>query len=277
MTSNLNQPMSLLEMITILSGGTFAAVGNLSQSSDMLYRAVESEPLDGIGIHAEMCETLRISIEEVARIAKEAHLDATAEMARSNLELLGRGYWNDDGFVMRKADAERLCWGLNTLSRTLSAQLQSRLVVVFDSKNSQYMVSDEPPFGREVADAFVKSSEEILEAAKCLALRRNTACVFHLMRAMEIAVARLAESIPTGKPTDKEWGKILSDIGAAIEAMPKGADRKHWSESHSLLYHVKESWRNETMHPKKTYTDEQAQAVFDAVKSFMVHLAPLVR
>jgi hypothetical protein len=95
------------------------------------------------------------------------------------------------------------------------------------------------------------------------------------MRAMELAVQRLAGHLGV-KMVEKVWGNLLADISKAIEAMPKGAARDAWSASHSHLYHVKQAWRNDTMHPKTTYTEAQAETVFEAVKSFMVHLAPLV-
>lgn len=99
--------------------------------------------------------------------------------------------------------------------------------------------------------------------------------VFHLMRAMEAAVKALALRVGAAH-VEKEWGKLLSDISTAIEAMPKGAERDRWSESHSHLYHVKQAWRNDTMHPKKTYTEEEARTVYQAVRSFMTHLASLL-
>jgi len=80
-------------------------------------------------------------------------------------------------------------------------------------------------------------------------------------------------SIP--KP-EREWGKLLSDINKKIEVMPKGDIRDKWSESHTLLYHVKQAWRNTTMHPKQSYTTNEAREVFDAVKSFMRHLVILI-
>lgn len=41
------------------------------------------------------------------------------------------------------------------------------------------------------------------------------------------------------------------------------------------LYSVKVAWRNEVMHPKQTYTLEQARGIFDSVRIFMVDLAAL--
>ena len=275
--SRLCTAVSLLDMISILTGGTFSSVGNLSQAADMFYRTVEAEEGDFLFLRTDLRDTLEKSINEILRVATESDLDATAEIATTCWDLLARARIVDaDASVIKKSDGERLSWMLNTLNRTLAAQMQSRVVIVFDSRNSKYILDDSSPFGAGVDDAFPKAAEEISEAAKCLALQRHTACVFHLMRAMELAVARLAEAIGTGKPTDKEWGKILSDIGQAIEALPKGSERDRWSESHSHLYHVKQAWRNDTMHPKKTYSEEQSQAVFDAVRSFFMHLAPLV-
>jgi hypothetical protein len=95
------------------------------------------------------------------------------------------------------------------------------------------------------------------------------------MRAMEVVVQRLAKKL--GVPNvEKEWGKLLSDIGKAVEAMPKGAKRDKWSEAHTHLHHVKQAWRNDTMHPKQTYTREQAHDVYRAVRTCADHLAGLV-
>ena len=130
-------------------------------------------------------------------------------------------------------------------------------------------------FGPSVEKSFPNTREDIECAGKCLALGQGAASVFHLMRAMESAVASLASALSIANP-DREWGKLLSDIHAEIEKMPKGKRRHEWSECHANLYHVKQAWRNETMHPKATYTTQQAREVFDAVRVFMKQLAQLV-
>ena len=58
--------------------------------------------------------------------------------------------------------------------------------------------------------------------------------------------------------------------------MEKGDARDNWSQVHANLYHVKQAWRNDTMHPKATYTEEEAREVFDAMKAFMRHLATML-
>ena len=131
------------------------------------------------------------------------------------------------------------------------------------------------PFGDDVSLAFSGAKYDIEEAAKCLALRRATACVFHLMRTMEYSVQRLCAKLGITN-VDREWGKLLSSIDEAIKAMGKTDEANDWSEIRSSMYHVKQAWRNTTMHPNKTYTEEQAEEIFRAVKSFLVHLATKV-
>jgi hypothetical protein len=73
-----------------------------------------------------------------------------------------------------------------------------------------------------------------------------------------------------------EWGKILSNLRAPIEAMPKGEVKESWSNAFALLLHAKIAWRNPTMHPKQTYTTEQAMEIFAAFKAFIGSLTLLV-
>jgi hypothetical protein len=155
-----------------------------------------------------------------------------------------------------------------------------RFVEVARNKIAYWEYSSSP-FGDKVRDTFGSSAdEEIVEAGKCLAVDRTTACVFHLMRAMEIVVTRLGSKLQVTL-IDKNniglvWGKIVGNMNDKIDSMPKGPEQNKWSESVSLLRHVGKSWRNDTMHQKKTYTESEAQDVYNAVKAFMIDLSDLV-
>ena len=61
-----------------------------------------------------------------------------------------------------------------------------------------------------------------------------------------------------------------------IELMKKGPRRSQWNAAHSMLYHVKEAWRNTTMHPGQKYTDDEAREILEAVKTFIKQLSPLL-
>lgn len=165
--------------------------------------------------------------------------------------------------------------GLVELRERIEGEIELLSAFFVDTEKGQLLSSSEAPFGEMVADAFPSSITDIYEATLCLGLSRNTACVFHLMRAMEDAVKRLGEKL--GATTESlEWGKILANMKAPVEGLPKGPNRDAWSEILTLLYHVKQKWRNGTMHPKQTYTNDEATTVYQAVRSFLQHLAPLM-
>jgi len=135
-------------------------------------------------------------------------------------------------------------------------------------------------FGHEVAKKFVGSNEDIEEAAKCLALGRGTACVFHLMRVMEYAVQRFAANVGAELPADKkiidmEWGPLIIAINKVVSPMPPGEKRERYASISAHLDSVGRGWRNPTMHPKQTYTSDEARVIWDAVKAFMNDFAKI--
>lgn len=220
--------------------------------------------------------TMLGTIGDLDRFAAELYLDATLYSACHCKRLLSRCREESDGkILLDRNNAERLVSALDALRTNFLAQMNSRLVVVIDTRHASYLHSDDQPFGKDVEDAFPKAAGDISEAGKCMALGRPTACVFHLMRAMESAVEGLGLAL--GKSVSgKVWGVMLSDITDAIKDMPRGDVKNTWSSVSTHLYHVKQAWRNDTMHPKTTYTEDEAEAVFQAVKSFMIELAPMV-
>jgi hypothetical protein len=130
------------------------------------------------------------------------------------------------------------------------------------------------PFGPEVSAKFPKLGEDIEEAHKCYACGRNTACVFHLMRVMEVAVQRLGQKLKIKNVKNLVWQVILDQINGAIKALPpKSAKTKKLAAVAGHLYNVKLAWRNEVMHPKATYTQDEAETLLALVKIFMAEAA----
>ena len=267
---------SLWDMISDIGGG-IGAVANVVLFMSQFREVIEKCPPDmPVGITQLNFDRMIDQLDELGRISSELNLDATLHSVGYCKDLLSRAVKQpDDLLALKHADAERLEATLESVRTNFLIQMNSKLVLVFDTNHAEYLRSSEPPFGREVDDAFPRAASEISEAAKCLAFQRPTATVFHLMRAMELAVEALGNAL--GKELkDKTWGVMLSEISKAIEAMPKGSDRDTWSSVHSHLYHVKQAWRNGTMHPKSIYTEAEAEAVFIAVKSFMIDFVPML-
>ena len=175
------------------------------------------------------------------------------------------------------AVAQSFSGDLKELRARLAEELEDRALYHVRPPQARSIDEGELTFGQVVIDCFPNMTTDLGEAAVCLGLSRNTACVFHLMRAVESAVAeigrRLGATIVDKNNVELNWGVIIANMNATIEKMPKGKDRDEWSEVASHLFHVKNSWRNRTMHPKHTYTDDEADEIFSAVKSFLRCLA----
>lgn len=136
-------------------------------------------------------------------------------------------------------------------------------------------------FGEDVVNKFPTTVTDIAEAGSCIATGRFTACVFHLMRIMEIGVQQLGNKLGIQLTEEKNWQNILDGVNKAIRAMKpqtpqEKAERDSYSAASAHLHNVKEAWRNRVMHPKETYTGEEAQAILDNVKTFIVHLSRIL-
>lgn len=145
------------------------------------------------------------------------------------------------------------------------------------SQNDASFYDDACLFGAEVEAKLPRLSGDISEAGKCMAFGRYTACVFHLMRVMEATVQDFGTAVGVSLTYEKNWQNILDEINKAIKAMDqKQSKTKKLAEAAAHLYNVKLAWRNAVMHPKDTYTPEEARAIFDNVKTFTSDLAPLL-
>jgi hypothetical protein len=56
----------------------------------------------------------------------------------------------------------------------------------------------------------------------------------------------------------------------------KKAKTKKLAEIASHLYNVKVAWRNEVMHPKQTYTEEEAEMLLKQVAAFLQGLGNIL-
>ncbi|CAN7289943.1 hypothetical protein [Mesorhizobium sp. LjNodule214] len=170
---------------------------------------------------------------------------------------------------------------LGELKNRIEDELANAVVYSLSPSEAGYSRGTEPPFGDEVRKCFQDTAFDLEEARKCMSFARWTAVVFHLMRALEVAVGalgkKLSATVANGHGGSLTWGVIIANIAAKIEKLPKDyPNRAAYSQAQALLYHVNQAWRTETMHPKQTYTEEEAKAVYEASGSFMRHLAGLL-
>jgi hypothetical protein len=158
-----------------------------------------------------------------------------------------------------------------------------------EMKRTEFLLVDKPRFYGEsplfdhpVTDVYPQLTFDVVEAGNCLALNRSTACVFHLMRIVEVGVQLFGKKLGVPLTNEKVWQVILDQVNKHIGAMPeKPPARKRQKERYAdvagHLYNVKVAWRNPLMHPKRTYTPEEAEHLFISVKAFMLHLVTLIK
>lgn len=129
---------------------------------------------------------------------------------------------------------------------------------------------------------FPRTALEIEESAKCFALGRHTASVFHAMRALEVGLEVLAKFLEIPDPvkaTDRSWGHMLKPINDKInERWPKHERHKNSEGSkiealYATLDAVKNPWRNGTMHVETVYMPHEALHIMRCTAVFFTKLS----
>jgi hypothetical protein len=98
----------------------------------------------------------------------------------------------------------------------------------------------------------------------------------HLNRALECGLSALAKAV--GVPKQNDWGSYIREIGKELDARVKtagarSADEQFYAEAAANFDRLRRAYRNPTMHPEKTYSQERAEEILISTKVFMSHLA----
>jgi hypothetical protein len=146
----------------------------------------------------------------------------------------------------------------------------------------------EMPFGETVYKDIPNARQDIKDAANCLAFELHTACVFHLMRAAEHGLRRLARRLKVvvthnGMPSryeDEEWSKIIDGVKAKaeesrkIQSKPEKRQRvKLYSDLADHCLFIKDIFRNDVSHTRAPYVAEEAKNAWGRVERFLQLLA----
>jgi len=178
------------------------------------------------------------------------------------------------GFLKFGADIQEL-------ARRIDHEMSMPLFLCIPRSKAEYF--DQPAlFGADVSNKFPDDSYDVQEAGNSLATGRNTACVMHLMRALEVALD--ATGLGVGVPqavieAKNSWETLLKKIDSQMVANDKASTpdwppkRQFFVDAHAHLFAVKNAWRNPSMHLEKKYEEAEAERIYRAVKDFMEHLA----
>lgn len=126
------------------------------------------------------------------------------------------------------------------------------------------------------------------EAVYSYCLDRHTASVFHSMRVSEHGLRSVAKRVGVkltdkGKPQPIEfatWDKVIVGIRnkiTAAHALPQGPRKSRklqfYSDAADRCTYIRDIWRNEVSHTRKSYREAEALAVLNRVGDFMQLLA----
>lgn len=172
---------------------------------------------------------------------------------------------------------------LSELERRFGDYLTQTKMFSLNAEESKFLEAADDLVGHVgFSSAFPRTSFEVEEAAKCLALGRYTASVFHAMRMLELGIRALAKrlSIPDPtKPAEKNWSNILRIVKEKIdEQYPRpmpGSEGALFEELYANLEAVRNPWRNATMHVETIYAPHEAIHILRCAAFFMTKLANL--
>jgi hypothetical protein len=218
-----------------------------------------------------------------------------------------------------KARVERLERGLNEIPPIESTlhQLKELRLGINDDLNDYhfyYLTSQQVSFFNQedlfnVAETFPKANEEIKLAGNCYATENYTACVFHLMRAVEIAVKAMVKTMNAQKyiGTNKvvngnkvfqkkpielcDWKTLIDGLKKALSVLEQGSGNSKAKKQKLAFYshaiaqfgYFKDAWRNTISHGheiephRKVYLQGETSDIMNQTKLFFQHLAKTVK
>jgi hypothetical protein len=195
-----------------------------------------------------------------------------------------------DEFLLYLSSSENLQpHELKSLAHALKWQiifeLENRKALLIPASRAEYYKQTGTFLGQETIDKIGRIGEDAEEAGNCFAVGRYTACVFHLGRVVERCLQDFGvkTGISLNDVIHMQWQEIINKIRSKLnEVWPKHKDpnRQPYENLLGHLETVKNAWRVPTVHPKMTYTDDQAEDVMTGVKAFVrsyVELLPLLR
>lgn len=179
------------------------------------------------------------------------------------------------------------------LGSAIATDLAENLFLYIPKSHSSYYNRDDP-FG--IAGKFPKADLEIKLAGNCLATENYSACVFHLMRAVEIGAKAMVRSMGAqkylyntklhGKPVLKpvelcDWKTLFDGLEKALNVLDENVGsnlrkKETFEYYHHAVYAFKNfrhAWRNKVSHGRHLYTFREAQNIMEFSEQFMTHLA----
>lgn len=280
--------ISLLDMLQFSAEEWNKVIRELDRLSSVLlgWQDAAAALLDG------QKEKVTDPLQSIVRSCVTLHLDFSASYAEELIQRIERSVSNVENISILastgKLDVTRedalkidVARELGILKKRVDDELKGRQFLALEPSKSRYY-GQRHQFGRAVSDSFPSANRDIEESGNCFALDRRTACVFHLMRVMEVGLRVTADTLKDTRinpKTNPSWDSILKKFRQELEK-PLSMREDEWKTDDvffsgvaATLMAVKDAWRNPTVHVESDYDEEQALDILNAVAAFMRHLA----
>jgi HEPN domain-containing protein len=249
---------SLLDMLRLHAAPFLKIMGGIRELEGIMI-GNSNDPADRLTID----EWMHKNAEEIESLTVEYGLSAKKEAARF------REYLRTDDVKNMLSLRERL----RSLRDRITDDFSELALFVVEANDTKLIEPTSPLWGPQVRSGFPGAVFEIDEAAKCIALDRATAAVFHLMRAVEVALKAVCHSLGLDQPKNDNWGSRLREIKLKIDALPKGSERDYFQDVFQRLDAVKDASRNPCMHVESIYPKDEALRIFSLTESLFRKLA----
>ncbi len=172
---------------------------------------------------------------------------------------------------------------LVVLREAIESDLEKRHFVFIPSDKAKVLMEMSGCW-RSVWNKLPDCKTDSEEAVYSYCLERHTASVFHSMRVSEHGLRTVARKVGVkltdkGKPQPIEfatWDKVLGGIRSKItsaHSLPQGPRKSRklqfYSDAADSCTYLRDIWRNEVSHTRKSYTEAEALGVLNRVRDFM--------
>jgi hypothetical protein len=260
---------SLLDMERFDSKAIMRALGNLGNSETLI--SLESAVYGQNPSPPETTRDVVFYLEEFEAVCRNVPVSPSLRDQVKRLKGSIRFQNNvDRGIILR---------GLQEIRHNTEAELGEPVFFYVSSERRHwYHEDDKGHFGERVAREFPDSTCEISEALRCFAFDRWTAGVFHLMRALELALHKWATDLGVHFSAIEleNWKNILDGADKKIrvleqqpKSLTKDTEMTYYGETTAHFRSIKDAWRNHVAHARTTYNEQQGISILNHVREFM--------
>lgn len=188
-------------------------------------------------------------------------------------------------FMQMKYKVNVVAECLKRIATIIRHELRSHNFYVLSRESVKFL--DSKRIETKLSGKLGKCAFDLIEAQSCLAFGRNTAAVFHCLRALEIAlpaIQRLCKRLKIQNVAaidfEDHWQKVLDQVDKAIRAAESTTKtsaskkkKKRLSELSAYMRSVKNAWRNDTMHARQQFSNEVALGIFERTLDFLNYIS----